>query len=273
MMTAVLVEGQVLSGRRRGILDYVTERGVVPVGDLLQRFSLSRASINRDLLALSSQGLLRRIGTDITTLPSVSAPGSMMYRARQAVAQKRAIAGLAASLINPGDTVALDDSTTVRAMADSLCGITPLTVVTNSLGLGTRLGACETLSLIGLGGRYSPTFEAFVGMVCEQSVTSMRIDMAFVSAAAIHGLTACHQVEEIIQAKRALMAAADCRVLLVDSTKFGISAMSRLAMMSEFDMVITDDDIDPTHAAMLRDAGISLKIAPVPCCEPGLTPG
>ncbi|KXU99690.1 DeoR family transcriptional regulator [Gluconobacter potus] len=273
-MNAVLVEGQVLSGRRRGILDYVTERGVVPVGDLLERFSLSRASINRDLLALSAQGLLRRIGPDITALPSASSSGSVVYRARQAVAQKQAIAALAASLISPGDTVALDDSTTVQAMADSLSAITPLTVVTNSLGLGTRLGACETLGLIGLGGRYSPTFEAFVGMVCEQSVMSMRIDLAFVSAAAVHGLTAYHQVEEVIRAKQALMAVADSRVLLVDSGKFGNSAMSRLASLSGFDVVITDDGIDPAYAAMLRDAGVTLKIAAVSLpVESALTAG
>lgn len=271
-MAAALVEGQALSGRRRGILDYVTERGVVPVGDLLQRFSLSRASVNRDLLALSAQGLLRRIGANITALPSASASGSVVYRARQAVAQKRAIAGLAASLISPGDTVALDDSTTVRAMAGSLSGMTPLTVVTNSLGLGTCLGPCETIALIGLGGRYDPAFEAFVGMVCEQSVMSMRIDTAFVSAAAIHGLTAYHQVEEIIRVKRALMAVSDCRVLLVDSGKFGISAMNRLAMLSEFDSVITDDGIDPSCAAMLREAGVSLKIASVPLPDPDPTP-
>ncbi|MBS1103136.1 DeoR/GlpR transcriptional regulator [Gluconobacter sp. Dm-62] len=272
-MNAVLVEGQALSGRRRGILDYVTEQGAVPVSDLLKRFSLSRASINRDLLALSAQGLIRRIGTNITALPSVSAPGSVMYRTRQAVAEKRAIARLAAFMVSPGDTVALDDSTTVRAMAESLSAISPLTVVTNSLGLATRLGPSETVTLIGLGGHYTPTFEAFAGMICEESVMSMRIDLAFVSAAAIHDLTAYHQVEEIIRAKRALLAVADCRVLLADSRKFGISAMNRLSTLSEFDVVVTDDGIDPVCAEQLRDAGVSLKIAPVSRPDPPLMPG
>ncbi|MFT8807283.1 DeoR/GlpR family DNA-binding transcription regulator [Gluconobacter sp.] len=275
MMNALLMEGQALSARRRGILDYVMEQGAVPVGELLKRFSLSRASINRDLLALSAQGMVRRIGANITALPSASEPGSVMYRARQAVAQKQAIATLAASMISPGDTVALDDSTTARFMATSLSGIAPLTVVTNSLGLGMRLGPCETVGLIGLGGHYSPTFDAFVGMVCEQSVVSMRIDMAFVSAAAIHGLTVYHQDEEIIRAKRALMAMADCRVLLADSRKFGISAMSRMGMLAEFDVVITDEGLDPDCARMLRDAGVMLKIAPVsyPVPQAGLTVG
>ncbi|MBF0859761.1 DeoR/GlpR transcriptional regulator [Gluconobacter sp. LMG 31484] len=262
-MNAMLMEGQALSGRRRGILDYVMEQGAVPVGELLKRFSLSRTSINRDLLALSAQGLIRRNGANITALPSVSAPGSILYRSRQEVAQKQAIAKLAASMVSPGDTVALDDSTTALCMAESLSEIAPLTVVTNSLGLGMRLGSCETVSVIGLGGNYSPTFDAFAGMVCEQSVRAMRIDMAFVSAAAVHGLTAYHQVEEIVRAKRALMDTADCRVLLVDSRKFDTSAMSRLAMLSEFDVVITDDGIDPDYAEMLRDAGVTLRIASV----------
>ena len=272
MMSALLTEGQALSGRRRGILAYVTEHGVVPVADLLKRFSLSRASINRDLLVLCAQGLVRRIGTDITTLPNIGASASVVYRRAQAVAEKQAIATLAASMVSQGDTVALDDSTTAGAMADTLCEIAQLTVVTNSLGLVSRLGPCETVGLIGLGGRYSPTFDAFVGRICEQAVMSMRINMAFVSAAAISGVTAYHQVEDIIQAKRALMDVADCRVLLADSRKFDTVAMNRLALLSEFDVVITDDGIDPARAGLLRDAGIALKIADVPRPGSGVTP-
>ena len=273
MMNALLTEGQALSGRRRGILDYVTEHGVVPVADLLKRFSLSRASINRDLLVLCAQGLVRRVGADITALPNISAAGSVMYRRGQAVAEKQAIATLAASMVSQGDTIALDDSTTAGAMADRLSDIAGLTVVTNSRGLVSRLGPCETVGLIGLGGRYSPTFDAFVGRICEQAVRSMRINTAFVSAAAVSGMAVYHQVEDIIQAKRALMDVADCRVLLADSRKFDTSAMNRLALLSEFDVVITDDGIDPARAGLLRDAGIALKIADVPRPGSGVTPG
>lgn len=175
-------------------------------------------------------------------------------------------------MVGQGDTVGLDDSTTAWAMTDRLCEIAQLTVVTNSLGIVSRLAPCETVGLIGLGGRYSPTFDAFVGRICEQAVMSMRINMAFVSAAAISGVTAYHQVEDIIQAKRALMGVADCRVLLADSRKFDTVAMNRLALLSEFDVVITDDGIDPARAGLLRDAGIALKIADVPRPGSGVTP-
>ncbi|GBR68599.1 DeoR/GlpR family DNA-binding transcription regulator [Gluconobacter kanchanaburiensis] len=257
------VFGQSLSGRCRGILDFVMERGAVPVEELVKTFSLSQASVNRDLMALSVQGLIRRTGKKITALPGLGVAASVTYRSRQAVARKTAIAALATSLISPGETLAFDDSTTARCVGTSLTDIAPLAIVTNSLGLGLHLGQSETITFVGLGGHYLPAFDAFVGMICEQAIHSMRIDTAFVSAAAIDGLTAFHQSEDVTRVKRALMETADRRVLLVDSGKFGRTAMCRFATLAEFDVVITDDGLDPQLADLLRDAGVPLWLAPV----------
>ena len=66
-----------------------------------------------------------------------------------------------------------------------------------------------------------------------------------------------------MKTKRALMGIADKRVLLVDSSKFGVTALIRLADLSEFDVVLTDSGIAPTEAEMLRQNGVKLHIVQV----------
>jgi DeoR/GlpR family transcriptional regulator of sugar metabolism len=59
------------------------------------------------------------------------------------------------------------------------------------------------------------------------------------------------------------MGVADTRVLLVDSSKFGITALIRLADLTEFDVVLTDSGIAPSEAEILRQNGVKLRIVQV----------
>ena len=54
---------------------------------------------------------------------------------------------------------------------------------------------------------------------------------------------------------------ADRRVLMVDSRKFGLSALNHLANLSDFDTVITDSGLAEDVANRLVKAGINLRIA------------
>lgn len=250
-----------ISARRQAVLDYVTEQGCVLIQDMLSHFTMTRAAMNRDLHALAAQGLIRKVGESVTTLSNAVAASSIMHRTRQAVQEKLGITAIAADLIEEGDTIALDDSTTSRFLSERLSAIGQLTVVTNSLGISTRIGRAKDINLIALGGHYNPTFDAFLGVLCERSVTSLRINTLFMSTSAIHGLSAYHQDEDLIKAKSALMNMADRRVLMVDSRKFGISALNHLANLSDFDTVITDSGLSEDVADRMIRAGINLRMA------------
>lgn len=83
------------------------------------------------------------------------------------------------------------------------------------------------------------------------------------STSTVFGGAAYHQQEDVVKTKRALMQAVDRRVLLVDSSKFGMTALIRLADLREFDLVITDSGIAPAEAEALRRNGVRLKIVEV----------
>ncbi|WP_241503225.1 DeoR/GlpR family DNA-binding transcription regulator [Komagataeibacter melaceti] len=256
-----LAESRTVAARRRAIVDYVITRGSAEIDELVLRFETSRMTIHRDLHALSGQGLVRKVHGGVTTLPNGIVESSVLYRLRRAVREKKAIAALAAGMIAPGDVIALDDSTTARFLSDHLAGIGAVTVLTNSLGIATMLAGVPDIRLMALGGCYHPTFDAFFGLLCEQAIGALRVNTLFMSVSAIHGLGAYHQEQDIVKVKLALMRAADRRVLLADSTKFGVTALNRLADLAEFDVVITDDGLAPDIRDRLQDHDIMLRVA------------
>jgi DeoR/GlpR family transcriptional regulator of sugar metabolism len=163
-------------------------------------------------------------------------------------------------LIEPGQAVILDDSTTAARLAALLVGHRPLTVITNSLTAIMVLKDARGIETISLGGHYNARFNAFFGYVCEQAIASLRANVLFMSTSTIFGAAAYHQQEEVVKTKRALMGVVDRRVLLADSSKFGITAPIKLANLSEFDQVIIDSGLAAAEADALRQQGVKLTV-------------
>ena len=61
-------------------------------------------------------------------------------------------------------------------------------------------------------------------------------------------------------AKRAMIAAAAQRILLVDHTKFGRVALHRLAPLTDFDLILTDDGIDEAGLRQVREAQVPFEV-------------
>lgn len=258
---ARITETSAVAARRRAILEFVIEHGSAQADDLVRRFAISRMTVHRDLEALAAQGLIRRVHGGVTTLSDGRMETSVVHRARHAMREKRAIAAAAARLLRPGEIVVLDDSTTAGLLTDHFLRIGELTVITNSLGAANRLAGGPEINLIGLGGQYEPRFDAYFGNLCEASLGMLRANTLLMSVSAIHGVTAFHQEQQVIKAKLAMMEIVERRILLVDSHKFDVSALNRLAPLSDFDLVITDDGLSQGVRARLEDAGIALQIA------------
>ncbi|NVN05180.1 DeoR/GlpR transcriptional regulator [Asaia spathodeae] len=263
MSGATGVESKAVSARRREILDYVLENGGAQIEELVERFSTSRMTIHRDLHALSEQGLVRKVHGGVTMLASGVMETSVVHRLRRASREKQAIARVATSFIKAGDIIALDDSTTSRILSENLPSGMPLTVLTNSMGIATQLAGMRDISLICLGGKYHPRFDAFLGILCEQSTKSLRANTLFMSVSAVRDLGAYHQEQEIVKCKMALMEIVDRRILMIDSQKFDVTALNRLANLSDFDVVITDSGVSESQRNRMLDAGINLHVAPL----------
>lgn len=241
------------AARRQRIVDHVLEHGSVTIQGLTAAFGVSQMTVHRDLDELEARGILRKVRGGATAQPSSLFESSVDYRMGERLGDKRAIAQHALRHIEPGDSVILDDSTTTFRLAELLPQRAPLTAITNFLPSIELLHDQRGVSLIGLGGRYSPQYGAFLGAMTEDSAEALRANLLFVSTSALTGDVLYHQDQEIAHSKRVLMRSAARRILLVDHSKLDKQALHRVVPIAEFDLVIVDQGIDATSLAGLRE--------------------
>ena len=104
------------NARWNEILILLKKYGFITVKYLTETLHYSSATINRDLNALESQGLLKRCygGAEPTSGVKVGIPLPFRYKKKHA--EKLKLGELAASLVNDYDFIFIDGSTTCEHM-------------------------------------------------------------------------------------------------------------------------------------------------------------
>ncbi|TGQ68583.1 MAG: DeoR/GlpR transcriptional regulator [Mesorhizobium sp.] len=246
--------------RRQGIVDFLIDAGQASVDDLAARFGVSKMTVHRDLDELEESGVLRKVRGGASIQPSSLFESDFRYRQKQAAEEKQRLAAAAVAMVEPGQTVMIDDGSTAGGIARHLADLRPLTVISNNLAVIQELAGTGGINLITLGGQYSKKFHGFFGLLAEASLRSLRADVAFLSSSAILGASAFHQDQEVVQTKRLMMAAATRKYLLVDHGKFGRSALHFLTELTAFDTVFTGREPEPEMRKALDGAGVSLTV-------------
>lgn len=238
--------------RQQRIADYVIKQGSASAAELAELTGVSVMTVHRDLDELSRRGLLRKFRGGVSAQPSTVFESNAEYRLNAHVETKAAIARQALNYVEPGMSILLDDSTSALALAKLLGEVTPLTVATNYLRAIELLKDVEDLRLICIGGDYSPTHDSFLGMPCLEAVERITVDATFVSTSAMNAELTFHQEPEIVMVKRAMLASAQNRVLLMDSSKMPRTALHRLAPLTDYHRLIVDSDAPGTLVEELR---------------------
>lgn len=249
--------------RRQLIVEAVMNEGAMRIEDLTDRFGISLMTAHRDIDELVARGLLHKARGVVSATATSQVESSDVYRATRQLDEKRAIAEMAAGLIEPGQAVFLDDSTTVLQMVRYLPARAPLTVITNALPLMTELKNLRDITLLGLGGQFYNWCNAFMGQMTRREISNLRADLFFVSMSAISEGAVFHQSAETVETKRAMFASSARRVLLSDHTKFERRALHHFARLEEFDTVIVNQGTPLTQIEKMREEGIQVLVAPV----------
>lgn len=250
--------------RRRRILELLAEGGSLSSHQVSQAFGVSHETIRKDLGWLEAEGKLRRTfggALPLEDAPREAADPTLAYRNVANRPAKDAIARYAAGLIQPGDTVVLDSSTTTLQMVKHIPQNRDIVVVTNALATLNELAGREGIGVVALGGTYRARSTSFLGRMAAENLSHFNISRAFVSGNAFDaeaGLTDPNEQEAEI--KRAMVAAARHACLLVDATKFGRMAAITTCAAGAFEAIITDGALPAAKAEALRAAGLPLVV-------------
>lgn len=250
------------AGRQQALAEHVMREGTAVAQELADQFGVSLVTVHRDLDQLVRRGIVRKYRGGVTAQPSSVFESNVAFRSSTAVAQKQAMARAARVLVEPGMSVLLDDSTSTLALAEALHDVAPLTVVTNFLPTVRALTAREDVTLICLGGVYNAVHDSFVGASCTEAARALRTDIGFYSFAGVDDGGVYHQEQEVVATKRGLLDVAHRRVLVVDHSKLGRTALHRVAGLETFSEVVTDDGAPAEVLAALRER-LPVVVAPV----------
>ncbi len=253
--------------RRAQILDRIRRDGGATVAELTRAHAVSPVTVHRDLEELSRKGLVERVHggarAPAVTGAAPTIPTGWSERADSSGVAKAAIAARAARLVTPGATIFLDASSTGLALARRLMVDPPdqVTLVTNSPAIAYEVRA-DSMHVVVTPGELDQHMRLLGGRWTVEFLSELRFAVAFVSAAGVtldHGLTTARRpLADVLSTVRSR---ADVTVGLLDSSKFGRSALLSIMRAQDLDHVITDDDLPADVADRFRAAGVRIDIA------------
>lgn len=245
--------------RRHRILELLDREGEAPVEMLAERFGVSGMTIRRDLQDLADEGRVLRTHGGAAPAQRISFEFRFLENARQHADAKREIANLAASLVEPGQTVILDSSTTTLAIAKRLKAIDRLTVVTTSLPIASELFGLDHVETVLLGGTLRKDSPDLFGAITDQNLEVLRGDVSFLGADAIDTEGGLYNTVPELGRMLSRMARSATRAYAVaDHSKFDRHELMRFADAKDWTGLITDGGLDRSIASRLSQAGVNV---------------
>lgn len=228
--------------RRNLILEKLQEEKRVVVSELSHLYNVSEETIRRDLDKLENEGYAIKSygGAVINENTSIDMPFNI--RKNRNVLGKQKIAELVADMINDGDHIVLDASTTAVFIAKAIKDKERLTVITNSIEIMIELADVSGWNIISTGGTMKEGYLALLGTKAENAIRSYCVDKAIISCKAFDKERGVMDSNELFaDAKQAMIDSAKTSILAVDHTKFDNTAFARVTNLHTLAAVVTDE--------------------------------
>ncbi len=230
--------------REDEILALLNETEYATVDYLSRKMNISPSSIRRDLKNLEERGMVKRSYGGVKIADSGGRRIPFDLRSRENSSQKKQMAKLALTLVNEGDVVFLDGSSSAYFVAELLPTLRGVTVITNNLDALTLLSGYD-IKAYGTGGIISPENRAvLVGGYTREFLQKIHADIAFISAQAVNEdgtFYDCYAEEVAI--RNVMLANAERRVLLCDDSKLGRTSPFYQGDVANLDYIISNSDL------------------------------
>lgn len=248
--------------RQDRILDFIKQQERATVTEISERFSVSLATVRRDLEILSGRGVIQRFHGGAR--PAQQAPPELPVLQRQSeqADEKRRIGQRAAALVADGETVFLSSGTTALEVARHLRDRRDLTVITNSLLVINALSDAPNITLVGIGGVLRQSEMSMIGHIAEQALAEVHATKVIMGIRALdieRGLTNDYLPETMTD--RAILDIGREVIIVADHTKCGRVATAFVAPLEVMHKLVTDDKAPPSLVNALTSRGIRVLIS------------
>lgn len=219
------------------ILEILKVNGYVTVKFLTEKLHYSTATINRDLNIMEKQKLVNRSYGGVELVKSKGVP--LPHRYHKMKTAKLKIGKAASDLVNDGDVIFIDGSTTTEFMAKYLVDRKNITVITNNVGIVTFLSEYG-IKVICLGGEVVEMPSLLSGNITVENAMKYNADKMFFSTGAVSkdGIIASTVSYDLLH--RIMVKNSKKVYFLADHEKINKNRTINLFDFNEVDAVITD---------------------------------
>ena len=236
-----MVNGISNSERKKEILDILETSPYVTVEYLSKKLHISESNIRKDLSALELAGAVKRSHGGVSLKDSDSMHIPFPIRMKKNEMEKKQIAIKAAGLVNDGDTVFIDPSTTCMYLAYELTKKRGITIITNSVNVLAYLQNFNMRVVCTGGVLDSEDRAAMVGNEAIKRISEMRANIAFFSPQAVDNIGNmfdCYPDE--VSIVQEILKYSSKRVCLCDADKIGKLSSFKQTDMNEIDIFVCD---------------------------------
>ncbi len=246
--------------RRQKIIEKINIDGTVHVSDLSEELDVTEETIRRDLDVLDQKNQLSRThGGAVAVENNSKAELSFNVRENRLKKYKIEIAKKALNLIEEGETIFLDASTTAMYLARELSSYNNLTVITNSIKIMLELIDEDNITVISTGGTLRANSFSFVGPLANETVKKYFADKIFASCKGIsiqHGATDSNELE--IEVKENMIKQAKEIIIIADHCKLNNVGLAKFVEFDQISKIITDNDADIREIDKFETAGVKI---------------
>lgn len=218
------------------ILEIIRENKYVTVEQLVNRLHYSPATIRRDITYLANLGLVKKSYGGV----SITNAKPFVIREHENITEKIKMCRFAQKMVNDGDTVFIDGTTTTYFLGEALLNKKNITVVTTNIKLATFLGEHKVNCIVCGGKIYDGIMLG--GALTNEIINKMRFDIAFFAVGAVDSDGQFSVSENYWIFMLTAKARAKKSVLLNDKHKFNENLKLCVGDLSFFDSVICDGE-------------------------------
>ena len=229
--------------RENSILEFLQQNREATIDELCARLFVSAPTMRRDLKALADSGKIIRTpgGAVFNSIQWEGTPQEL--REKEFVKEKDIIAKKCLDLINDGDTVMIDASSTGLQLLNRLSEKSSIVVVTNSTKASFVLAKTGIKTFVS-GGEASKTSFGYIGTFAEDFIRRFNADICFfsVSSLTLDGKLTDNAIAEN-QISKTMIENSKKSVLLLNSQKIGEPQLNTVCTLKDIDFVVSEKDL------------------------------
>ncbi|WP_066688736.1 DeoR/GlpR family DNA-binding transcription regulator [Christensenella intestinihominis] len=248
--------------RKSKIIDLLEAKGQAEVSELAQMLSVVPETIRRDLKELEMQGVLQRTHGGAVLAEKKEVDTLHSLRIKQHYKEKIKLCKKAAEFIEEGDTIFVDNSTTLLNLVRFINPEFSVTLLTNSVDVLQLASTLDNqVTVISSGGVLHREKMYLAGSIADYMHTEFIPSKAFISCYGVsleYGLSDCSMNEAAF--KKNMMQVSQKTFCIVDHTKFEKNGPVKLTGIDACDVLITDKRLEPRYQEMLQSDNVIMDI-------------